>query len=391
MQPILLQPFVSWPWSRPPWSLPTLVHIRPSRDGQAKSQRSQDALALWHRRGTFIAVVCDGVSQSFYGDFAAWVLAEALVKLLRNFHESLPASVDLMTWGRILAAEVEDHYQALPMPSDLPPMMRQVLAEKRRLGSETMFAAVRVDLPSPKYPQGRLLVVQGGNIRVRVFGPKGEFSSPLDEERRWSTRHGFQQPPWLWETPLRDGNGYWQWDGVVIYTDGIFSLDRFSPPWTPEAARRVAEEDWLSPLSDDQAYVEMRWSPEGKSWLAGPTWPKGPEGPHQPQVERVEQNFVSWRVSAGNLYTRVAWQGAGRDAVWSTPESRLSPPAWAQQVRLQGVDVRGQTSSWTSWYPLQAVTRPIPEWIETGILLSVALGLLAYLALLLMKVYGIGW
>ena len=384
---ILLQPMEPWPWSRLPWPVPVVAYIRPARDSLAKSQRSQDALALWHEGKTYVLVVCDGVSQSFFGDFAAWVLAEALLHYLRDLPaHRLPEAEALLAWGQALARDVQERYAALRLPEGLPEMVRQVLEEKRRLGSETMFAGLRVDLPGPELPQGRLLLIHGGNIRSRIWGSQGRVhQASMNEAVRWSTTRGFTGSPYLWHAALQDETGAWLWQGAVLYTDGLASLDEVTLPWPLEQAQALAEQDWRSPWSDDQGYVEIRWAQP--QWAKVLTWPdEDPPVPRSPRV--LEDGVLTWEREGRGSYTQVHWQAEDREALWSTPETRIPVPTWASKARIRHVNALGRPSPWSAWTHLIPPRAGAQAWREAVLLALVALLLLAYFAALLWKAYA---
>ncbi len=385
---ILLQPYEPWPWSRLPWPVPVVAYGRPSRDSQTKGQRSQDALALWHEGNTYILVVCDGVSQSFFGDFAAWILAEALVTYLRDLPPGqIPDKDALLAWGQALARGIQERYAGLRLPEALPDMVRRVLEEKRRLGSETMFAGLRVDLPGPQVPQGHLLLLHGGNLRSRIWSAQGrEHRAPIDETLRWSTARGFTAAPYVWHSALRDENGAWLWQGAVLYSDGLFSLDEVALPWTLEHIQELATQDWQSPLSDDQGYLEIRWTQP--QWASELTWlDEEPVTPTSPRFSA--EGVLSWPREGAGSYTQVNWQSGSREAFWSTPETQVVAPAWAQKARIRHVNAQGRASNWSPWVTRPAIHVGPAPWQEKLILALVVLALAAYFLALLLKAYGL--
>lgn len=54
----------------------------PSAESQSNGEKGQDALILQEDGKRFIFAVCDGVSQSFFGDLAASFLASHIVQQL---------------------------------------------------------------------------------------------------------------------------------------------------------------------------------------------------------------------------------------------------------------------------------------------------------------------
>ncbi len=395
--PILLQPLKQWSWTRLPWPLAGAVFIRSSRDSRAHQQRSQDALGLFScRPKTYVAVVADGVSQSFFGDFAAWVITEHLIAALCHWPTNHPFTDPHAwnIWGQQLRQQIAPRYALLRPQGDLTPILQRVLEEKHRLGSEAMFAAARLDFPSDAHPQGRIRIIQGGNIRVRLWGPDGLYEAPLDEYRRWSTRQGFTTEPWLAELPLQTTKGTWLWNGLLIYTDGAPSLDTKQPPWPLSWAQQTLNDDWRSPLSDDQTYLEVRWANEIAASSTLPPWPSASSTSRAaPQVD-VKGSTLHWTAASTEwLYARVEAQGRAERLIWTTPDTELTLPPTMAQARVQLVDVQGQTGPWSSWQRLQAAPQQITNLQrhnrgETIVLMLWSFFLIIYFTLLLLKGYN---
>lgn len=163
-----------------------------SADSRAAEDPGQDFLILREDGVRLAFALCDGVSQSFYGDLDARLLGESLVDWLWGqtlstgadaLHEGLAAHLDGMVG--IASQEVARH----PIPADLPPMVRQVLEEKRALGSESTFVAGLLDTEA-----GAAFLAWMGDSRLRLWGPEGEFTAILGDtfhtQERWSTRRG---------------------------------------------------------------------------------------------------------------------------------------------------------------------------------------------------------
>src|SRR5207248_124359 len=100
----------------------------------------EDYLTFRYSEGTFVFALCDGVSQSFYGGLAAHFLGDGLMGWL---WQNLPGDLDVES----VRATFTDHLNMLatrsrsliadhPLPGDIPDMVRDVLEEKRTMGSE---------------------------------------------------------------------------------------------------------------------------------------------------------------------------------------------------------------------------------------------------------------
>lgn len=297
-----------------------------SADTAAAGEPGQDYLALRHDDRTFVFALCDGVSQSFYGNLAARLLGDALVDWL---WDELPPSGDDAAIGAALNARLlalitpaTELVQQYVLPADLAPMLRDVLAQKRALGSDSTFVCGRVDLPGPDLPQGRLILAWMGDSRLRLWGPEGECSAVLgdhfDAAQRWSSRRGpVNGQPNLYVSPLVQ-NGKPVILSLVVYSDGLSCLDGRQPPsnFGLQAAMDDAHD---SATSDDISYLEL--------WL-GPM-PAHVETPPLP----APQNLT------------VALEGEGVRISWSPV-----PVATVYQVQVRGEEVATYTTGEPSYH-----------------------------------------
>lgn len=238
-----------------------------SADSQAAGEVGQDYLTVGYGPGCCCFALCDGVSQSFYGDLAARFLGDALLDWLWALAPDqlgtgpLEARIGRCLQELTLAgrAAVQTH----PLPADLSPLVRHVLEQKRALGSEAMFVCGRLDLPGPDFPDGRLVASCLGDSRLRLWGPSGEqtqlLSGSCATAQRWSTHRGaVGGAPHVWVMPLRRGDD-WLLTRLVAYSDGLSLLDGAAAPLSPEALQAVIAEAGQSALSDDIAFLELTW------------------------------------------------------------------------------------------------------------------------------------
>lgn len=229
---------------------------------QTTDSLGQDYLTLCEDGETFTFVLCDGVSQSFYGDLAAKYLGDALLTWLRDLPDALEDTVDFRTALRdtlqALTVTGTRQVQQLSLPSDLPGMLREVLEEKRSLGSEAMFVCGRIDLPNSELPRGRALLAWMGDARLRVWGETRELKLPgeFKTEQRWSTRRGpVMSEPHVYAVPLHDGET--AITRLMAYSDGLTDLDTWDTlPSDAELSALIAQAK-ASPLSDDIAFLGL--------------------------------------------------------------------------------------------------------------------------------------
>ena len=238
-----------------------------SAETQGAGQRGQDYVA-WRVDGQTVAfALCDGVGESFYGDLAARFLGDLLVAWL--WQEPRPGETAdalqarlvgrLQEWTGPATTLVEQH----PLPPAIPDLQRQALEQKRAIGSQTMFVAARVDLPTPACPQGRLILVWMGDCRLRLWHTSGKApAGPAHRHstaQRWSTRAGaVGGPPHLLVRPVRGPEG--ELVAVAAYSDGLAELDAHPTLPGERDLQRAITQSALSPASDDASYVAFSWA-----------------------------------------------------------------------------------------------------------------------------------
>ena len=242
---------------------PLLYAYARAAETRAAGDRGQDYLAFCEGEGSFVFALCDGVGQSFYGDLASRYLGDSLVAWLRDRlpetmdRETIAAALDDYLWEIVEPAKslVERH----PLPSDLPPLLREVLEEKRRLGSESTFACGRIDLPREGLPEGRIVLAWMGDSRLRLWNDRKQpvpLGGNFDIARRWSSHRGpVGGRPHCFVAPLRDGEQHVV--RLMAYTDGLAALDGREKDLSRQTLQRMIEEAGSAATSDDIAFLEV--------------------------------------------------------------------------------------------------------------------------------------
>lgn len=239
-----------------------------SFDTRAADDPGQDYLTFRYNDQAVLFALCDGVSQSFYGDLAALYLGDALLNWLGN---SLGLTLDAPTLASSLtsllhdltgpATEVVERHS---LPESIPAMLRDVLEEKRALGSESTFICGRIDLPGTEIPQGRVVLAWMGDSRLRLWRPDGELTKELGNtfktEQRWSSRRGpVGGDPHFFVGPLtQEGHRI---DRLVAYSDGLSSLDRHGPSLPNLALQDLIDQSGQAATSDDISFLEVWLAP----------------------------------------------------------------------------------------------------------------------------------
>lgn len=230
-----------------------------SADSRASDDPGQDYLTVRQDGVRFAFALCDGVSQSFVGDLAARVLGEAMLQWLWQLDASTiqaqAAQEACQQHLSALVSEVAQQVAKYPLPTNLPPMLREVLERKRELGSESTLAAGLLDVAADK-----LLLVWLGDSRIRLWDQQGECTTNLGTtfltQERWSTHRGPIGRVHVFIASLNNIKR------VVAYSDGLAIMDRgLNDSLTMRSLDATIAEAGDAPTSDDISFLEVRFSP----------------------------------------------------------------------------------------------------------------------------------
>lgn len=197
-----------------------------SPEAKASGARCEDYLTFAAGGGAVQFAVCDGVGMSYRGDAAARLLGDSLLAWLEAADitkEADPARLadGLTEYLNRLTKEASLRVMRSRIPSDAPEMLKEVLQEKKRQGSEAMFVCGRWEA------NGLAAVFGMGDIRLRGWSDAGELPRllPLAARQRWSALHGLAGGALQWW--VGDAT---KLDELVVYTDGLASLDAEALP-----------------------------------------------------------------------------------------------------------------------------------------------------------------
>ena len=236
-------------------------------DLRAPGRTGQDYLVWRESAEALVFALCDGVSQSFFGDLGARFLGEALLEWLS---EELAPTLDIEALRGALVEQLwawtgpaTELVQSYPLAKCLPELVREVLEEKRALGSQSTFVSGRFDLPSREFPQGRVVLAWMGDSRLRLWGPEGERTAELgggpETAQRWSSLTGpVGGEPHLFVTSLAGAGSVPS--RVMVYSDGLAVLDELTQPPSDEALQALIDRSEMAPTSDDIAFWELQLS-----------------------------------------------------------------------------------------------------------------------------------
>lgn len=274
-------------------------HIRylSARSYEAKEANdfSQDYIAFQDDGERLVFAVCDGVSQSYFGNIAAQFLGEHLVDWLwRDFPwngrglDNSKLTDLLVSYLNNQTKEAEAKVQQQTISADLPTMMQHALERKREYGSETVFACGSIELSGPRNPHGSIFLAWMGNTELQVLTTtEDDLESNLikttwDDRSRWSTKRGVVGGrPEIYSSSA-EGIGR-----IVAYTDGISSYgDKISDATDAELAQEV-ERLGAHPKSDDISFIEIDLGPR---W-----WRISEKGLSIPNIVSIELDAQQFR------------------------------------------------------------------------------------------------
>ncbi|MCW5873714.1 MAG: protein phosphatase 2C domain-containing protein [Anaerolineales bacterium] len=226
-------------------------------DCQKNGAPGQDYLCFSHDADTVVFALCDGVSQSFYGDLAAMFLGNYLLGWLADAGKKAATAEDLQVYLASkftgVVAESQKRVSEYILPENLAPIVAQVLEKKRAMGSESTFIGGRID-----FKEGNLKLAWGGDSRLRLWGKGNEVTDtylPKDSFRtmeRWSTHKGVVGRFHTCVLPLR------VIDRILAYSDGFSRLDAISHLMPQDSAiDMLMHEATQEPSSDDISFMEV--------------------------------------------------------------------------------------------------------------------------------------
>jgi hypothetical protein len=162
---------------------------RRSADFDRANQPGQDYAIVRGGYGSVVGVVADGVSQSFYGHYAAEFVAERLLEYLWERRKAPPSAHQLnrilRDFERVFKTRIDNYV----LPTRLQPLQRDALEQTRRqAGSQAVFAAFVLDTEARS-----LRLFEVGDALAVVHCARGETNGShskviqADRRGRWSS------------------------------------------------------------------------------------------------------------------------------------------------------------------------------------------------------------
>lgn len=221
---------------------------------------NQDFLAFRIDENALSFVICDGVSLSYRGDFAAQFLGTSLLDWISAANHSELNEASLHEHLHSLRECAAEQMSRLTVPSDLPLLLRDVLEDKKRIGSEAMFNCGRIDVFNGTHPFHRIWLAWHGDVRLRLWQHGQESCESLggsnSNKQRWSAARGLiggRAHTWRQQVeghiPSR----------LLVYTDGFAELDDKQDPPMDELLRCKLEQTNSEWFRDDASFLDIIW------------------------------------------------------------------------------------------------------------------------------------
>ncbi|MBV9455500.1 MAG: protein phosphatase 2C domain-containing protein [Rubrobacter sp.] len=198
--------------------------------------------------GYIVGVVADGVSQSFYGEIAAYCVGKWLLHTFWQERESPPSEDRLEEKLKELETELAPEVVSYPVPQHLAPTLREVLENRRSKGSQAVFAAFVWNAK-----QNTLGLYQVGDVDALIHYPDGSLE--LDRAAptgRWSSAGES-------EMHLKE-RSYEGISGIVIKSDGA------GKEWGESLADNALNQSAFTRLAqtragdDDVSFIAAYWN-----------------------------------------------------------------------------------------------------------------------------------
>jgi len=265
-----------------------------SADSIRTNQPGQDYLVIVSDTDHLAFVLCDGVSQSFYGDVSAKILGEKFVNWLwengKDFGQEKSQLINKVSlFLNHLTEEASVKIEDMDLPEALPSMLRVVLEKKRKMGSESTFTSGFID-----FENKRLFLCWMGDSRLRIWDRCSEKTSDLlgaetfQTRERWSSCKGL-----VGELHV----GIFSTNDIihlVTYSDGLSRLDHSFSRGSPSdrTLSGIFEESKLLSASDDISFLEI-WI--GKCPTSKPVLPSTPKKVTVNNLFEQEKLKISWQ------------------------------------------------------------------------------------------------
>lgn len=279
-----------------------------SADSMSSQSEGQDYLCFRHHGERLAFVVSDGVGSSFCGHLAARILGDNLLDWLWSLEVGYlggAAALSEAATGFLnrLQKQAQREVEEYELPEQESPLIQQALEAQRAYGSEAIFAACRVDHPSPLVPKGMISLFWMGDTRVHIRDREGgaaiDIAGSWENANRWSSHKGVRGEMSAWMQPL-DAVGR-----IVAFTDGLSGHGEGMLDYPDAKLDREIALGARLPTSDDVAFIDVVLRTPQYEGYPDPDLP-------DPNLERPHLEQI-WNPTGVETYElRWNWHGGGR-------------------------------------------------------------------------------
>lgn len=312
-----------------------------SSDSMASRSEGQDYLCFQHNDQRLVFVVADGVGSSFCGNLAARIVGDGLLEWLWALDVAYLGGAAALSEAATaflnrLHKQAQHEVETYEIPGEMSPLVRQALEAQRAYGSEAVFAACRIDHPSPLMPEGMIALFWMGDTQVRVLDEEGRdfhLGGEWDNANRWSTSRGVRGALSAWMRPL-EGVGR-----VVAFTDGLNAHAQHILTYPDARLDREVHRGARLPSSDDVAFIDVVLRTPRYEGYPDPDLP-------DPNLERPHLEPI-WNPSGADTYeVRWYWPKAGERLSYILQEA-TSPALTDARI----IDLPAGATSWRPTKP----------------------------------------
>ena len=306
-----------------------------SSDSMANQIEGQDYLCFQHNDQRLVFVVSDGVGSSFCGNLAARILGDGLLEWLWSLDITYlggqaALSEAAASFLNRLQKQARHEVEEYEIPDEITGLVRQALEAQRAYGSEAIFAAARIDHPSPMIPDGLISVLWMGDTRIHVLDEEGneiEIGAAWDNANRWSTAQGVRGQMGAWMRELK-GVGR-----VVAFTDGLAAHAGRLLSYPDSVLNREISAGARLPSSDDVAFIDVVLRTPRYEGYPDPDLPDpNAERPHLEQI---------WNPTGADTY-ELRWNWRGHPKARFIVQEATNPALSESRV----FDVPAGATSW---------------------------------------------
>jgi len=237
-----------------------LINIIYARSSECQSSNDigQDYIILCTDGRKLSFALCDGVSQSFFGDAAARFLGNRVAKWLIEQSRDKINNIEeeFVHYINSIVPEATEYINKIPITNSLPPMVIKVLEKKRLQGSQTAFICGRLDY-EPNLENGNIVIFWMGDSQFELWQNDKEivkaFTLQKNSKYFWSSSFGTKEKiPNSYKGNIQDKTL------LRAYSDGLMLIgENLDRQISIKSLWDKVQKTWSNPLSDDISFIQI--------------------------------------------------------------------------------------------------------------------------------------